>query len=123
MTPTFPIKVYKHAEQFLYKKGKPGLDKNTELSERLRLTGNLKFEVKYLLRLFDALLINTWRCIQAHNVVSTFSRRGIGELPNIAALRRQFRDMTIYDFAFDFALKYLKELRIRSSEAPINNDI
>jgi hypothetical protein len=112
MGPTEPVKLYKYADQYLYNKGKPGVDKNTELTERLRHSTKLSFETKYILRIFDAILINSWRVIQAIEMLNDFNQ---DDDQRASHLRRRLRDLTIDDFTLDFSINYLRELRVRTS--------
>ena len=55
-----PLRLIKHYTQFDYNKGKWGLDKCTELANEVRLQGKYGCEQKYICRLIDGVLVNSW---------------------------------------------------------------
>ncbi|KAG7344188.1 hypothetical protein IV203_022196 [Nitzschia inconspicua] len=65
MKPTKPLLLYKHSAQHRYNKQKPGLDMNTELSDKVAFNSKGSFESKYVFRMMDAILVNAWRAHQA----------------------------------------------------------
>ncbi|KAG7359369.1 hypothetical protein IV203_026319 [Nitzschia inconspicua] len=48
LRPTKPVSIYKHSTQYRYNKHKPGLDKNTEISDRVAFHTTGPFEAKCL---------------------------------------------------------------------------
>ncbi|KAG7337002.1 hypothetical protein IV203_017541 [Nitzschia inconspicua] len=71
VTPTQPLLLYKHSVQHRYNKQKPGLDMNTELSDRVAFNSKGSFESKHVFRMLDAILVNSWR---AHHAVFDVAR-------------------------------------------------
>ena len=67
--PMLPVQLYKHNQQIRYNQGKPGLDKNTEVSLRVSFTSNLTFESKYILSIIDRILVNAWRAETSITVI------------------------------------------------------
>ncbi|KAG7360443.1 hypothetical protein IV203_035542 [Nitzschia inconspicua] len=65
MKPTKPLLLYKHSAQHRYNKQKPGLNMNTELSDKVAFNSKGSFESKYVFRMMDAILVNAWRAHQA----------------------------------------------------------
>jgi hypothetical protein len=108
--PMPPLNLFKLASQFVYNKGKGGLDKATEQEARIRPRAKVSFESKYILRLMSAILINSWRCLQACTIVRPFLLNTPN--PSVTELRRQLYRMTVEDFKFSFAKKLLKTLAI-----------
>jgi hypothetical protein len=53
--------LFKLASQFVYNKGKGGLDKGTEQEAHIRPKVKVAFEGKYILRMIGAIVINAWR--------------------------------------------------------------
>jgi hypothetical protein len=75
-----------------------------------RPRAKVSFESKYILRLMSAILINSWRCLQACTIVRPFLLNTPN--PSVTELRRQLYRMTVEDFKFSFAKKLLKTLAI-----------
>ncbi|KAG7366538.1 hypothetical protein IV203_029208 [Nitzschia inconspicua] len=58
-------KLEEYTTEMLYNKQKPGLDMNTELSDKVAFNSKGSFESKYVFRMMDAILVNAWRAHQA----------------------------------------------------------
>jgi hypothetical protein len=52
-----PLNLFKLASQFVYNKGKGGLDKGTEQEARIRPKVKVAFETKYILRMVSAVVM------------------------------------------------------------------
>ncbi|KAG7338645.1 hypothetical protein IV203_020733 [Nitzschia inconspicua] len=83
LRPTKPVSIYKHSTQYRYNKHKPGLDKNTEISDRVAFHTTGPFEAKYVFRMLDAVMVNAWRAYQAVTVISPWLR-ALGSHPSLA---------------------------------------
>ena len=71
--PSNSIRMYKHSSQFVYNKGKGGLDWSTEHNETVwTLKVKMEFEQKYLDRLINSILINLWRVCQGQTIVRPY---------------------------------------------------
>jgi hypothetical protein len=70
--PMPPLNLFKLASQFVYNKGKGGLDKGTEQEARIRPKVKVAFEGKYILRMISAIVINAWRSEQACTLLRPF---------------------------------------------------
>jgi hypothetical protein len=105
-----PLNSFKLASQFVCDKGKGGLDKAAKQEARIRPRAKVSFESKCILRLMSAILIDSWRCLQACTIVRPFLLKTPN--PSVTELRRQLHRMTAEDFKFSFAKKLLKTLAI-----------
>ena len=59
--PMDPIQFFKHHQQYRYNRGKPGLDKNTEVGLRIYKLTPVSFETKYELKLLYQIDFNCCR--------------------------------------------------------------
>ena len=50
------IRMYKHSSQFIYNKGKGGLDLGSEFEQKVRNKDKLSFKRKYVFRILDAVI-------------------------------------------------------------------
>lgn len=105
--PTRPLNLFKHAVQFLYNKGKGGLDKATELEERIRGGSKSSFETKYIRRMINAVVINAWRVGQANKLKPQLMMH---DYTSLAKIRRQLWDEGIQGFKTELAKNRLKAL-------------
>lgn len=48
-----PVQLFKYGEQYWYDRGKPGLDKNTEVVLRIYKSTPVSFETKYVLTMIS----------------------------------------------------------------------
>ena len=109
-----PFQLYKHHQQVRYNKGKPGLDKNTELSLRVLFPTPSTFETKYVCTMIDRILVNCWRAEIAVTVLKPWiqSLERSGHIPpTTKQIRKKFENaITIDDYVQIFAETYLWEL-------------
>ena len=106
--PMPPLNLFKLASQFVYNKGKGGLDKGTEQEARIRPKVKVAFETKYILRMVSAVVINAWRTEQACSLLRPFLITNPN--PSIKQLRRVLSELTVQDFTFSLAKNLLKTL-------------
>ena len=100
------------ASQGSYNGRKPGLDKNTEMALLISLINSkLCFESKYVLRMIDAVVCNTWRAHQAVHVALPFIEKeeGNSRTAEIGKVRKKLNNsgMTLQDFTYKLAIKIL----------------
>ncbi|KAG7341772.1 hypothetical protein IV203_006864 [Nitzschia inconspicua] len=108
--PTQPLLLYKHSVQHRYNKQKPGLDMNTELSDRVAFNSKGSFESKYVFRMLDAILVNSWRAHQAVFDVAPWMAT-LAEPPTLAQVRRKLHGAeTIEDYVWYTSTASLAEL-------------
>ncbi|KAG7339275.1 hypothetical protein IV203_024002 [Nitzschia inconspicua] len=108
LRPTKPVSIYKHSTQYRYNKHKPGLDKNTEISDRVAFHTTGPFEAKYVFRMLDAVMVNAWRAYQAVTVISPWLR-ALGSHPSLAQVRTKLNNFVgVEDFVADVALECLR---------------
>ncbi|KAG7337866.1 hypothetical protein IV203_025941 [Nitzschia inconspicua] len=108
LRPTKPVSIYKHSTQYRYNKHKPGLDKNTEISDRVAFHTTGPFEAKYVFRMLDAVMVNAWRAYQAVTVISLWLR-ALGSHPSLAQVRTKLNNSVgVEDFVADVALECLR---------------
>ncbi|KAG7344888.1 hypothetical protein IV203_032419 [Nitzschia inconspicua] len=108
LRPTKPVSIYKHSTQYRYNKHKPGLDKNTEISDRVAFHKTGPFEAKYVFRMLDAVMVNAWRAYQAVTVISPWLR-ALGSHPSLAQVRTKLNNFVgVEDFVADVALECLR---------------
>ncbi|KAG7353711.1 hypothetical protein IV203_003066 [Nitzschia inconspicua] len=106
--PTKPVSIYKHSTQYRYNKHKPGLDKNTEISDRVAFHTSGPLEAKYVFRMLDAVMVNAWRAYQAVTVISPWLR-ALGSPPSLAQVRTKLHNFVgVEDFVADVALECLR---------------
>ena len=85
--PTPLLKLYKHHDQLRYNQGKPGLDKNIEISLRVYHSQPTSFETEYVLILLDRVLVHAWRTETAGTAIKPWIvsfKKTIGVLPSLA---------------------------------------
>lgn len=75
--PMLPVNLFKQSIQFIYNKGKKGMDKATELEERIRHGLCLCFERKYIIRLINAIEVNSWSVHQALEIRPMLTARDL----------------------------------------------
>ena len=63
--PFEPLKLFKYAPIVMYNKAKGGVDKATELEERVQCNYKSYYETKYIFRMLVACVVNAWRVWQA----------------------------------------------------------
>ena len=63
------ICMYKHSSQFIYNKGKCGLDLGSEFEQKVKNKDKLSFKRKYVFRMLDAVIKNGWRMDQGRKVL------------------------------------------------------
>ncbi|KAG7339488.1 hypothetical protein IV203_034484 [Nitzschia inconspicua] len=108
LRPTKPVSIYKHSTQYRYNKHKPGIDKNTEISDRVAFHTTGPFEAKYVFRMLDAVMVNAWRAYQAVTVISPWLR-ALGSHPSLAQVRTKLNNFVgVEDFVADVALECLR---------------
>lgn len=108
--PSPPLKLFKQATQYTYNKSKPGLDKNTELANIVAYPAALPFETKYVFRLIDAVLINSWRATQAVGVLMPWIT-SLQNTPTIFQMRNKVKNEgSLERFLYDVAITNLKKL-------------
>ena len=107
MKPSAPLQIFKQGTQYLYNKGKPGVDKNAEQEQRIRLEGKVCFEAKYVLRLIDAVTINAWRAYQAVTVLAPYLVEGRNP-PTLKQIRSKLSSYTVQDFRLELATVLLQ---------------
>jgi hypothetical protein len=110
--PMPPLNLFKLASQFVYNKGKGGLDKGTEQEARiLRPKVKVAFEGKYILRMISAIVINAWRSEEACTLLRPFLVAN--PHPSVKQLRSQLYQLIVQDFAYTLAHNLLKILAIQ----------
>lgn len=124
-----PINLYKHSAQVLYNKAKPGLDKNTKICEKIRWKAEcLPFEGKYVYRMLDVVMANTWRVSQSvFEIIPWIQQLRKDDKPtnvSVAQIRSRLTHSTkmvrgIDDFVCTTALKALFALKSPSKAPPI----
>ena len=78
--------MYKHSSQFIYNKGKGGLDLGSEFEQKVRnKKDRLSFKRKYVFRMLDAVITNGWRMEQGRKVL----------LPYLAKLNNKNEKITL----------------------------
>ena len=70
--PMKPLKVIKHAYQSEYNGGKWGLDKSTENYLKICVQASTSLESKYICRLFDGLVANSWIYDKSHFTIMPY---------------------------------------------------
>ena len=124
--PSRPLKLFKSSYQFLYNKGKGGLDKSTEQEGIIRAKTKTCFETKYIIRLINAIVINSWRVSQGMALRETLVNEN-GNL-SIIQIRRKMYQMPLADYTARIAEQLLQKLAIEkvsilpSPTQPTNND-
>ena len=96
-----PIRMYKHSSQFIYNKGKGGLDLGSEFEQKVRTPDKLSFKRKYVIRILDTVITNGWRIEQGSKVLLPYLRKLYDKNENIT----------------------LKQLRIKLHSFPLENYI
>ncbi|KAG7374991.1 hypothetical protein IV203_014086 [Nitzschia inconspicua] len=110
MKPTKPLLLYKHSAQHRYNKQKPGLDMNTELSDKVAFNSKGSFESKYVFRMMDAILVNAWRAHQAVFDIAPWLAT-LAEPPSLAQVRRKLHCAeSIEDYTWKTSMESLAEL-------------
>lgn len=101
--PMLPLNLFKQSVQFVYNKGKGGLDKATELEERIRPRLNVSFESKYIVRLINAIVVNLWRVHQAFEIRPIITESEL----SVKRIRCRLYEMPIQDFAYELGTSLL----------------
>ncbi|KAG7366753.1 hypothetical protein IV203_029423 [Nitzschia inconspicua] len=119
---TQPLLLYKHSVQHRHNKQKPGLDMNTELSDRVAFNSKGSFESKYVFRMLDAILVNSWRAHQAVFDAAPWMAT-VAEPPTLAQVRRKLHGAeTIEDYVWYTSTASLTELAsLKKSNLAIPN--
>ena len=122
-----PVQLYKHHQQVRYNKGKPGLDKNTELSLRVLFPTPSTFETKYVCTMIDRILVNCWRAKITVTVLKPWiqSLERSGHIPPVTKQIRIFFEnaITIDDYIQIFAENYLWELHGYNVPTSMNSNL
>ena len=119
--PSVPLKLFKNAHQFNYNKGKGGLDKATEQDALLRVRSILSFESKYVVRMINNILVNTWRSFSAMK----FRDWCHGKKEEDLSATKIIQKFPLMDFAANLSESLLKELaseKRSNSESGTNID-
>jgi len=113
--PLMPLGMLKLSINFDYNKGKWGLDMCTENYHKICFDAvSLLLEGKYVLRLFDGVVGNSWKCEQGRAVikpyVDRFKARHNGALPSSAQIRSKAKLLSLDDYVYKVALQWLESL-------------
>jgi hypothetical protein len=107
--PMPPVASYKHSSQCKYNCGKWGLDKNTEMSEEIKLSAPMMFEPKYTHRILRGILVSLWRSKQAIKIVKPYIMRYRAEHegcnPSANQIRAVARELPLTDFVRVFSFE------------------
>ncbi|KAG7366733.1 hypothetical protein IV203_029403 [Nitzschia inconspicua] len=115
LTPTPPLLLYKHSAQYRYNKAKPGLDMNTEISANVGCAARCGFEGKYVFRMLDAVMVNTWRAYQAVTDIAPWLAT-LDSTPSLKQLRNNlYRKGSIRQFVFDTSYESLRLIAIQKT--------
>ncbi|KAG7366188.1 hypothetical protein IV203_028858 [Nitzschia inconspicua] len=113
--PTPPLLLYKHSAQYRYNKAKPGLDMNTEISANVGCAARCGFEGKYVFRMLDAVMVNTWRAYQAVTDIAPWLAT-LDSTPSLKQLRNHlYRKGSIRQFVFDTSYESLRLIAIQKT--------
>ncbi|KAG7348205.1 hypothetical protein IV203_016910 [Nitzschia inconspicua] len=97
-----------HSAQYRYNKAKPGLDMNTEISANVGCAARCGFEGKYVFRMLDAVMVNTWRAYQAVTDIAPWLAT-LDSTPSLKQLRNNlYRKGSIRQFVFDTSYESLR---------------
>ncbi|KAG7365168.1 SWIM zinc finger domain protein [Nitzschia inconspicua] len=108
MKPTKPLLLYKHSAQHRYNKQNPGLDMNTELSDRVAFNSKGSFESKYVFRMMDAILVNVWRAHQAVFDIAPCLAT-LAEPPSLAQQFQKYKDSNVWPMRRGALEKFVKD--------------
>ena len=129
--PFEPIGQLKLSIQYDYNKRKWGLDMCTEHYLKICIKARLSLEGKYVLRLFDGLVGNAWKCEQARIIVSwlrEFKEKNDGLLPSLKQLRSKANELSLADYLHNVSIEWLKSLEVErinlafAEEARLRNE-
>ena len=102
-----PLKTIKEASQQVYNRGKPGVDKATEMSNSIAFDNHhLTFEQKYVLRMIRAVVINTWKTWIGMTVVAPMWEKD--PKPTIEQMKRKMWKVTLSQFTHELAIDLLR---------------
>ena len=92
----------------MYNKGKGGLHKSTEQEGLIRAKTQTCFETKYILRLINAIVINSWRFSQGIALKETL----LNDYASLSVqqIRRKLYDMSLADYTATLAEQLLQKL-------------
>ena len=105
--PSVPLKLFKNAHQLNYNKGKGGLDKATEQEALLRVRSKLSFESKYVVRMINAILVNTWRSFIAMKFRDWCHGKNEDDL-SVTKIRKFTQKFPLIDFTANLSESFLK---------------
>ena len=75
---------------------------------------SLSLEGKYVLRLFDGMVGNSWKCEQGRKLikpfVEEFKAKNNGALPSSAQIRKKAKELSLEDYVFGVSVEWLKSL-------------
>jgi len=111
--PMKPLKVIKHAYQFEYNGGKWGLDKSTENYLKICVQASTSPESKYICRLFDGLVANSWIYDKSHFTIMPYVtqfREKHGRDPTREQIRQRAYENKLSDYVLSLSLDWLKAL-------------
>ncbi|KAG7365412.1 hypothetical protein IV203_038616 [Nitzschia inconspicua] len=94
---------------------KPGLDMNTEISANVGCAARCGFEGKYVFRMLDAVMVNTWRAYQAVTDIAPWLAT-LESTPSLKQLRNHlYRKGSIRQFVFDTSYESLRLIAIQKT--------
>ena len=112
--PMKPLKVIKHAYQSEYNGGKWGLDKSTENYLKICVQASTSLESKYICRLFDGLVANSWIYDKSHFTimpyVTQFREKHGRDPTRREQIRQRAYENKLSDYVLTLSLDWLKAL-------------
>ena len=121
-----PLRLIKHYTQFDYNKGKWGLDKCTELANEVRLQGKYGCEQKYICRLIDGVLVNSWNYDKS-TIIKPWAtewneKKGVN--PTVQQIREKSHKHPLSRYVYNVSLDWLKALEVeRAMMANIREEV
>ncbi|KAG7341411.1 hypothetical protein IV203_023363 [Nitzschia inconspicua] len=113
--PMPPLLLYKHSAQYRYNNAKPGLDMNTEISANVGCAARCGIEGKYVFRMLDAVMVNTWRAYQAVTDIAPWLAT-LDSTPSLKQLRNHlYRKGSIRQFVFNTSYESLRLIAIQKT--------
>ena len=108
-----PVRMYKHSSQFIYNKGKGGLDQSSECEQKVKSNDKLCFKRKYVFRMMDAVITNGWRIEQGRTILIPYLKKQNvkNEEITVSNLRRQLYTSTLENYIYDTSIEMLQALK------------